>query len=849
MCIIIFLGTVNITDEEIYKNFTTAMAANCSQIPSNSSILETASLMKKSVLLSPTFVCTTENVTPGEVEISSKNINEDSVALSNLVEPQDSVFVSSDNIDETKLLCDSNDIRKGCVKVDQYKNGLNGEQTSLPNSNQGHPCLLLDGNENPVLDINMTFVKNQIALESNINNGSNDDHSFQSSNTDNHDSNNILTPRASKLDNIAEETIPLSKLREIKRSLKKPCLNGKRNKPVTVQSITDAKAKIPIENGISELQSIMEPNSTEPLENTKILSSELDEVKSQENMVPSNLESMDSNELIEATAVHGAVSLEDIEEVNTDLPNAVENVNLLANEQNLKNFSMNRNTSKCESVDKGSEDYEEDKNKKVICVCELYNQCKASENDITANVATVNGLGGDEKVLTINVDNSVTSCNGQKDVTEPTAVSGMKNHRFEEDEHKCHNDKTEQVCHIQDATDIKKPTTVELTMKPKLNTKQSSHSKNVLDSDGGLKKIIENKISSKNEENKSLEHHELTSILNATKKLSSNVTDFKVDKVKEIAAYLRKFSHIYTDKKKTKKALINDITKKETVNSNTNTIESKLCIQGVEKPGGNEVDRELTGECKVLKTYARRNSPKTSKLSTHILHKTETFKTVDALDLDLDAVNISRTCEMQEFCLCDDFGRLAYYDCDNLYEHIHFWHHRNATSELDLIFAIYTDKAPVSNSVSGLEKEEKTEDKIEAYNVCWNIFQSEFYENVDNTELIGQNDVINELKDACSDDNPQGPDLNMAQKVDDEIVSKNHDEVHLENNSHSDIILETIEHDMVDAAESKNSDRNTEKPLNTDINDNNSAAAESELIDTGLISSQPKLTVSIQISN
>ncbi|KAJ8726246.1 hypothetical protein PYW07_000944 [Mythimna separata] len=826
-----------------YEYLENIPASNNNQKPTDTSILETASLMKKSVFLSPTFVSTTTNAIAGEVEISRKNIVEDLVPVCSSLEPQDSVFEPSDNIEVTKLISDSNDIRERCLKVNQYDNCMNGEQISEPNINQEQPYASLDGNENPVIETNMTFDENLIALESKISYGSDNDYSFKGetivkvierdtvSSSFNDDTNNIPAPKSSKIDIISDETIPLSKLREMKRS-KRRSLNGKKIKPETVQSI----AKMTIKTGNSGLQNIMEPNPAVPLDNTKILKSDLDEVDNEENTVLSKLKSRNTNELIEVTAMSSPKSLKDTEVIRTDIiSNTTESVTLLGDEENVKDH-MNRTTSKYESPDKQTEAFEEDNTK---------NDCELYENKTLGDVTTVNGLDEDKEVIINDVDKSVTICNGQKDeCNELAGIDGVNKQNFANNQDKCNNDKVDQVCPVQGVTVIKDHTTVEHTLKSKSNTKKSRNSKNTCDSSSGVKKITVRKNSSKNEENKTEHDNELNSILNATKKLSSDVADIKVDKVKEIAAYLRKFSHIYTDKKKTKKALSYDITKKEKVNSNINTIESKLCIQGVEKPGGTEVVREHNGECKVLKTYARRNPSKASKLSALMLNKNETCNTVDALDLDLDTVNIS-TCEMQQFCLCDDFGRLAYYDRESFYEHIHFWHHHTENCELDLIFAIYSDEAVVSNSESVFEneKEEKTEEKIEAYNVCWNIFQSEFSENVDNseTELIGHKYVISEVNDANVDVSPQVPELNIAQKVDDGIVPKFH-EVQTKNNSHSDIILEIINHDMVDAAESKNSDsiRNIGKSLNTDINDNNSptVGSEEDLINKGLNSSQ-----------
>ncbi|KAJ8729541.1 hypothetical protein PYW08_001122 [Mythimna loreyi] len=596
-----------IISNEAYEYNENIPAPNCNEKPTDTSILETASLMKKSVFLSPTFVSNTTNAIPGEVEISRKNITEDSVAVCTLLEPQDSVFEPSDSIEVTKVFRDSNDNQEGYLKVNQYNNCVNGEKISLPHINQEHPCPSLDGNEKPAVEINTTFDEN---LTGNIlPSGSEviNDYSFKSDNNvklipNSTDSDSICrsfndetkkkpAPKSSKIDIISDETIPLSKLREMKR-LKRRSLNGKNIKPVAVQSI----AKISFEAENTGLQSVMESNSTVPLKNTKILPSDSDEINSEENVVLSNLKSMNNNEQIEATAVLSPTSLKNTEVTRIDIiSNTTENVTLLGNEENVKDH-MNRTTSKYDLPDKDTEAFKEDKTEKAINDCDLYDQNKTSEDNITVTTAIVNGLDEDKEVTIKNVDKNVAICNGQNDEcagSTPAGLDGVKKQHFAESEYKCKNDKTEQVGPIQEATVIQEHTIVENTQKSKSNTKKRRNSKNTCNN-SEVKKIAEHKISSKNVVNKTLEHDELNSILNATKNVSGNATDIKVDKVKEIAAYLRKFSHIYTDKKKTKKALCNDILKKEKVNSNTNTIESKLCIQGVEKPGGTEVVREHT---------------------------------------------------------------------------------------------------------------------------------------------------------------------------------------------------------------------------------------------------------------
>ncbi|XP_045535905.1 uncharacterized protein LOC106714357 [Papilio machaon] len=103
------------------------------------------------------------------------------------------------------------------------------------------------------------------------------------------------------------------------------------------------------------------------------------------------------------------------------------------------------------------------------------------------------------------------------------------------------------------------------------------------------------------------------------------------------------------------------------------TTKSKLCIQGVEKPGG-IIERRLQTEKMNLKTYQNRKAKNRLKNKTDdvILVNELTAKTYDITDVCTDLNNINVTCVTKQMCTCNDFGRLQFNDGENECGHLHF---------------------------------------------------------------------------------------------------------------------------------------------------------------------------------
>ncbi|CAG4968255.1 unnamed protein product [Colias eurytheme] len=124
------------------------------------------------------------------------------------------------------------------------------------------------------------------------------------------------------------------------------------------------------------------------------------------------------------------------------------------------------------------------------------------------------------------------------------------------------------------------------------------------------------------------------------------------------------------------------------LNKNRCGIQSKLHIQGVEKPGGHDLVNRNTLAIRnnkdSLRTYTRKP------LKIHVPLK-ETYNKPLIQDLNSDTIEISEMLNEQAFCVCHDFGHYSYYDEKETYEHLHFLTRKNVQCSSDIIFSIYSD--------------------------------------------------------------------------------------------------------------------------------------------------------------
>lgn len=231
------------------------------------------------------------------------------------------------------------------------------------------------------------------------------------------------------------------------------------------------------------------------------------------------------------------------------------------------------------------------------------------------------------------------------------------------------------------------------------------------------KKINETEVMNKCIEDKEFCKNQINHIV------KSKEENRNIDKVKEIAECIKKYAHVYKDNK----PIINKVFKKKsTINSKSNMTKSKLCIQGVEKPGGNKGGIVVANESKVLKTYTRQkkhNEPCTSK---NIIEKSKPVlcNIGDISETELNVINISSSYKSQDYCLCYDFGRLDASAFDKSYEHIHFWLHEE-TVDLGSILSIYNDEEVIANDRTTLDDVslyEVIEADTKTSNICWSYF-------------------------------------------------------------------------------------------------------------------------------
>ncbi|XP_050563291.1 uncharacterized protein LOC118273307 isoform X3 [Spodoptera frugiperda] len=503
---------------------------NCSQMPSDNSILETATLMKKSVFLSPTFVPTIANGIPEEIKITNKSFVPETVTETNLPGPEP--------VSSIEVLNVSDDITEECLRGDsanlQFDISFNGVPTSL----NGHE-MEIEENMNVILEDHIAQVANG-DINSFI-----DDQSFEinsdieltvnSTDTDPNPMSNGEKPiqNTSKINIISEETIPLSKLRELK-SLK--LCNVKNLTPITVQSIIETKTNHEISKSEEQMNV---PIITVPLE-IKNIKPSLD--------LEENVENIQTEATIFKITENTPVVIEETIKHTNNKSVTKESCNIKKIHSDKNNSSVVKDESNVSDINKSD-----------------------NLSDSQSNLNTVT------KTVTKEIDkneNIFQNCNGKTDENEDSNLDCTVKPDIVEN----HKELDTVGTHSTEQTIIEQ----KHGMEPKVMSKSKS----------AVKK--DSKQSDTEPEDEKSEHLELASILNATKTLANNNAEIKVDKVKEIAAYLKKFSHIYTDKNKSKKALQNVPNTKKTINLKTNTTESKLSIQGVEKPGGSKKDKEHT---------------------------------------------------------------------------------------------------------------------------------------------------------------------------------------------------------------------------------------------------------------
>lgn len=214
-------------------------------------------------------------------------------------------------------------------------------------------------------------------------------------------------------------------------------------------------------------------------------------------------------------------------------------------------------------------------------------------------------------------------------------------------------------------------------------------------------------------------------------KVKESDTNVPVDKVSEIAIYLSSFYKI-NDKKS--KNLKNNVLRES---------DTKLSIQGVEKPGGSQSGTKSNLQFQNIRTYHRhckRNQSVEKTISKYALNSNKIMFGDSEKQITINICPVIS--KSSQFCNCSDFGQLSFYDGDKPYEHIHFLNHMNVNCNSDVIFGIYDDcniYANINNLTEESFEETNSSDTIALdSNICLNTIaeQEEFL--MDTNELMSQ---------------------------------------------------------------------------------------------------------------
>lgn len=183
-------------------------------------------------------------------------------------------------------------------------------------------------------------------------------------------------------------------------------------------------------------------------------------------------------------------------------------------------------------------------------------------------------------------------------------------------------------------------------------------------------------------------------------------------------------------------------TRNKIINVNQNKVKSKLCIQGVEKPGGDDDNVNKGIYDKDLKTYFKRKQTKC--LKQLFLDNQDCIKiNLDVeVNINLDVNNINSIYEKksQKFCVCKDFGYFFYYDKDDDYQHIHYWEQKGAECSLDTLLSIYEDNKvydvninePEYNEIETVKEDDQEQNSTDVCNICWMSVNSD----IENEDLV-----------------------------------------------------------------------------------------------------------------
>lgn len=191
-------------------------------------------------------------------------------------------------------------------------------------------------------------------------------------------------------------------------------------------------------------------------------------------------------------------------------------------------------------------------------------------------------------------------------------------------------------------------------------------------------------------------------------------------------------------------------------NSEENIVTSKLCIQGVEKPGGELEFFTVNRNTPIIKTYKSKKTNSCYLKTTSLENFLENNVDIDyKLNVEKDNIQV-----IPKFCICKDFGTFDGFNSEEVelsYEHVHFLKQTKTHCSLLDLFSIYEEKFSTFKE----EKEDKNIQNLDGHfedivtndpfdnNICWHHIESVNKKSVLDKNLLNefhQNAIIEQAE-------------------------------------------------------------------------------------------------------
>lgn len=167
-------------------------------------------------------------------------------------------------------------------------------------------------------------------------------------------------------------------------------------------------------------------------------------------------------------------------------------------------------------------------------------------------------------------------------------------------------------------------------------------------------------------------------------------------------------------------------------NSEENIVTSKLCLQGVEKPGGELEFFTVNRNIPIIKTYKSKKTKPCYPKTTTLENSLENNVDIDyKLNVQKDNIQV-----IPKFCICKDFGTFLGFNSEEVelgYEHVHFLKQTKIDCSLYDLFSISEDKCSTFEeninedrniqNLDGHFKDIVINDPFDN-NICWHHIES-----------------------------------------------------------------------------------------------------------------------------